>query len=38
MGAIIKPMRHNRGRLLPAPVRPPGFPQRGAGWRTASKD
>ena len=24
MGAIITPMRHNRGRLLPVPVRPPG--------------
>jgi len=38
MGATIKPMRGtNRGRLPPAPVRPPGPAARGS-WRTASKD
>ncbi len=38
MGAIIKPMRHNRGRLLPVPCQAAQAPLRGAGWRTASKD
>jgi hypothetical protein len=38
MGAIITPMRHNRGRLLPVPCQAARAPQRGAGWRTASKD
>src|ERR1017187_6885374 len=33
MGAIITPMRHNRGRLLPVPCQAARAPQRGAGWR-----
>jgi hypothetical protein len=31
MGAIIKPVRHNRGQLPPAPCQPPG--SRSAGQR-----
>ena len=30
MGAIIKPMRYNRGRLPPAPCQAARAPQRGA--------
>ena len=30
MGAVIKPMRHNRGRLPPAPCQAARAPQRGA--------